>query len=827
MDSVTANHAGNLLQLVERSAFIGFWRLDTRKSEVYWSEQLARLHGAAPGYTPSFENALSHFADEHRADLEARVRACQEQGVAFDVEVQVRSMQGRRIWVRCVGQPLLDESGRITGAEGLVQEIAPPGYAAGTLMRHTVSMGGALGSGEAFVTIDRQGRISYANEQAEQLLGGPGEVVVPRKIWSFFQKRARLALEERFMHAVEKREAVELEEQDAQLRHWLELRGFPFGAGLAVHLRDVTARRRAQQHLMLLEGSIARLNDIVIITEAAPFRAPGPRIVFVNEAFERRTGYSREEVLGHSPRFLQGPDTQRPQLDRIRAGLEQWERVRVDLINYTKAGEPYWVDLDVSPVWDESRRLTHWVAVGRDITERKRDEEKIQYLAFYDPLTQLPNRQMLLDRLNLVVDESGHARGEGALMFIDLDNFKVLNDTLGHQKGDLLLQQVAKRLRNCVAKGDLVARLGGDEFVVLLENTADKPIDPMTAAEKVSERILEALGEPYVLPGYLHHSTCSIGVTLFGKASPGVSELLKQADLAMYQAKAAGRNAVRFFDPEMQAVATANAALATDLRQAWRDNKLSIEYQPQVGMDGRMSGVEALLRWEHPVRGTVRPDQFIPTAEETSLIIPIGHWVLEEACAQLAAWAKRPDRAHLSIAVNVSVRQFRHPDFIDEVVGAVRGSGIRPELLKLEVTETLLADNIDAAINKMRNLKEMGVRLSVDDFGVGYSSLSYLKSLPVDELKIDRGFVKDILTDSNDAAIATTIIALCRNLGLEVIAEGVETEEQRAFLARQGCHRYQGFLYCKPLPLAQLEAFMDALPEGGAALTPEPSSTAS
>jgi EAL domain-containing protein (putative c-di-GMP-specific phosphodiesterase class I) len=294
----------------------------------------------------------------------------------------------------------------------------------------------------------------------------------------------------------------------------------------------------------------------------------------------------------------------------------------------------------------------------------------------------------------------------------------------------------------------------------------------------------------------------------------------------MYQAKAAGRNAVRFFDPEMQAVATANAALAADLRQAWRDTGLNIEYQPQVGMDGRMSGVEALLRWEHPIRGVVRPDQFIPTAEETSLIIPIGHWVLEAACAQLAEWAKRPDRAHLSIAVNVSVRQFRHPDFIDEVMTCVRRSGIAPEKLKLELTESLLADGLDVTVAKMRNLKDMGVRLSVDDFGIGYSSLSYLKRLPIDELKIDRSFVKDILTDNNDAAIAGTIIGLCRSLGLQVIAEGVETEEQRVFLARQGCHRYQGYLFCRPLPIGQLESFIDAT-EGAASVTPEPSSVVS
>ena len=817
MDPVSANDPGSLLQLVERSTFVGFWRLDARGRALSWSSQLALLHGAAPDYSPPFEEAFAHVAEEHRAHLQERVRACAEGGEAFDLELQIQTLQGQRVWVRWVGQPWRDADGALAGCEGLVQEIAPEGYPVGTLLRHTVSLGG----GEAFLTLDRQGRISHANAQAQLLLAPGGEALAGRRIWSFFQKRTRLALEERFVQALQRGESLELEELDAQGVHWLELRGFPFGAGLALHLRDVSARRQAQQHLTLLEGSIARLNDIVIITEAAPFRAPGPRIVFVNEAFERRTGYRREEVIGRTPRLLQGPDTQRAQLDRIRAALEQWERVRVDLVNYTKAGEPYWVDLDVSPVWDDARRLTHWVAVGRDITERKRDEEKIQYLAFYDPLTQLPNRQMLLDRLQVAA-----AGREGALMFIDLDNFKVLNDTLGHQKGDLLLQQVGRRLRHCVAKGDLVARLGGDEFVVLIENTPEKPLDPLTAARAVSQRILDALGEPYVLPGYLHHSTCSVGVTLFGKSPSSVGELLKQADLAMYQAKAAGRNAVRFFDPEMQAVASANAALAADLRQAWRDNHLKVEYQPQVGMDGRMTGVEALLRWEHPTRGVVGPEQFIPTAEETSLILPIGHWVLEAACAQLALWAQRPDRANLSIAVNVSARQFRHPEFIDEVVGCVRRAGIRPERLKLELTESLLAENLEATIARMRKLKDMGVRLSVDDFGIGYSSLSYLKRLPIDELKIDRSFVRDILSDGNDAAIAGTIIGLCRSLGLEVIAEGVESEAQRAFLARQGCHRYQGYLFCRPLAIAQLEAFIDGQ-AGAASLTPEPTSTAS
>jgi EAL domain-containing protein (putative c-di-GMP-specific phosphodiesterase class I) len=366
-------------------------------------------------------------------------------------------------------------------------------------------------------------------------------------------------------------------------------------------------------------------------------------------------------------------------------------------------------------------------------------------------------------------------------------------------------------LRSCVARGDTVARLGGDEFVILLENSGSKPFEPTAGARAVSERILAKLGEPYQLGGYLHHSTCSIGVTLFGRAPWSVSELLKQADLAMYQAKSAGRNAVRFFDPGMQAVVSANAALASDLRQAWREGQFLIDYQPQVAVDGRMTGVEALLRWKHPQRDMVPPAHFIPTAEETSLIVPIGRWVLEQACRQLVEWSKNPARAHLSIAVNVSVRQFRDPDFVDEVMTVIRDHQIEPNKLKLELTESLLAEGIEVTVAKMASLKEMGVALSLDDFGMGYSSLSYLKRLPLDQLKIDREFVKDILTDANDAAIARAIIHLARSLGLGVIAEGVETAEQRAFLAKEGCYEYQGYLFCKPLPIDELEAFIEGM----------------
>ncbi|MFY8103365.1 MAG: EAL domain-containing protein [Ramlibacter sp.] len=776
------------MTLLEQATEASLWRLDLATGALRGSEGLSALLG----WPLDAVRGLEFLAPGWREDLQARVDACACQGRPFDTQAQVVTAQGHLRWVRVLGHAVRDALGQIEAVEGAIQAISPRAVTAGAL-----------------ATVDGEGRFTYLNPEAERLLGRAALSLQGRAVWALFQKTARLPVEEQVRAAILQGRPLEVEALDARQSQWLELRGERFANGLALQLRDVTARRQSQEQLRLLEGSIARLNDLVIITEAGPFNEPGPRIVFVNDAFEARTGYSRQEVLGRSPRLLQGPQTQRDRLSQIRSALEQWQPVRVDLINYRRDGEPFWVDLDISPVWDKSRRLTHWVAVGRDVTERKAAEQKIRYLAFYDALTGLPNRQLLLDRLNATLDRSAGAQG-GALMFIDLDNFKVLNDTLGHQRGDQLLQQVAGRLRTCICPEDTVARLGGDEFVVLLQPPAEaRAQDAADRAAAVADRILRALGEPYPLPGTLHHSTCSIGVTVFGPQQVAVSELLKQADLAMYQAKRAGRNAVCFFDPQMQAVASANAALAADLRQAWREAQFLLDYQPQVDRQGRITGVEALLRWAHPVRGRVLPSQFIATAEETSLILDVGRWALEQACAQLARWARRPERRHLSIAVNVSARQFRDPQFVDGVMEAIARAGVAPDRLKLELTESLLADGIEVTVAKMGNLKAMGVALSLDDFGMGYSSLSYLKRLPLDQLKIDREFVKDLLTDANDAAIARTIIGLAQSLRLDVIAEGVETEAQRDFLLGHGCEAFQGHLYAGPLPIEALEAYID------------------
>jgi len=471
-------------------------------------------------------------------------------------------------------------------------------------------------------------------------------------------------------------------------------------------------------------------------------------------------------------------------------------------------GSQFWAHLRSRSLYPEAPQAgSIWVI--EDFTERKAIEDEVKSLAFYDPLTQLPNRRLLLDRLKQALMASMRSGSLGALLFIDLDHFKTLNDTLGHDKGDLLLQQVARRLTSCVREGDTVARFGGDEFVVILEGLGGHVDEAAAHCRAVGGKIFDVLNQPYVLDGHERRSSPSIGIALFDGRHNAVEELLKQADLAMYQAKTSGRNTLRFFDAAMQAVVTLRAALEADLREALLQQQFSLYYQPQVLGTGRVTGAEALLRWQHPLRGMVSPSEFIPLAEETDLIVPLGQWVLETACQQLVAWAQQPGTAGLSIAVNVSARQMQRDDFVDQVLVAVRRTGAQPQRLKLELTESLLVNDVETTIAKMDALKAEGVGFSLDDFGTGYSSLTYLKRLPLDQLKIDQGFIKDILEDPNDAAIAKMIIALAATLGLAVIAEGVEREEQRLFLARNGCDAYQGYLMSRPLPIAEFEAMLE------------------
>ncbi len=476
-----------------------------------------------------------------------------------------------------------------------------------------------------------------------------------------------------------------------------------------------------------------------------------------------------------------------------------------------KNGQVYPKWLTITAIKNERGETTEYVAIFSDITARKQAEEEIRNLAFYDALTQLPNRRLLLDRFHLALSVSARSHHYGAVLFLDMDKFKTLNDTLGHDYGDLMLIEVAQRIELCVREVDTVARLGGDEFVVLIDEIGANAEEASQRVALIAEKIRAALALPYQIKGYEYHSSPSIGVCLYRGNEESVDTLLKHADLAMYQAKDAGRNAVHFFDPAMQRAVEMHAALEADLRRAIPNLELRLYYQIQVDSEQRPLGAEALVRWMHPKRGMVSPVQFIPVAEESSLILDIGLWVLDTACRQLAQWGGNDQTRDLELAINVSAQQFRLHGFVDLVAAALRAYQVDPSRLKLELTESVVLNDVADVVAKMHALKALGVKLSLDDFGTGYSSLSYLKQLPLDQIKIDQSFVRDIATDPNDAVMVKTIIDMAQNFRLNVIAEGVETEAQLGFLKQNGCMAYQGYLFSKPVPVEEFEALLGKL----------------
>ena len=534
------------------------------------------------------------------------------------------------------------------------------------------------------------------------------------------------------------------------------------------------------------------------------------RFIEVNDSFQPLTGWPRESLAGktvHDIHLWHHPeDRQRLIQPLMKTGncsnLEAEFQARDGRL-WTGLISAQLISLDGMPCI---------LSITRDISERKASEERIHSLSFSDPLTGLPNRRLFMDRLQQAMIGCQRHHRLGALLYVDLDDFKTVNEALGHDQGDLLLQEAARRLSQCMQEGDTVARLGGDEFAIVLDEFSGQSEETASHAEAVAEKLLLALKQPYLLGESTQHRTASVGITLFGHPTEGHAEAptepLRRAELAMYQAKAAGRNTLQFFDPRMQSVVDARAALEAGLREAIEQQQFQLYYQPQVNAQGRVVGAEALVRWLDPRRGMVSPAEFIPLAESSGLILPLGQWVLETACAQLARWRTLPGLAQLSLSVNVSARQFGEADFVEQVMTTLMRSGSRAQSLKLEMTESMLATNIEDVTAKMNALKGLGLGFSLDDFGTGYSSLSYLKRLPLDQLKIDQGFVRDILVDPNDAAIAKMVVALADSMGLTVIAEGVETEAQRAALAELGCTHYQGYLFSPPLPGPEFEAWV-------------------
>ncbi len=689
-------------------------------------------------------------------------------------------------------------------------------------------------SSYAIIATDVAGTIIYFNPAAQQLLGYRWEELVGQCTPGVFHVAEEIAakaeeLSERLGRQIDPGFCVfiadlaggipcEHVEHDWTYVH-KDGRRFPVALSItALHdcqgeligylgIASDISQRRAMESELRIAATAFESQAAIMVTDAEQ------RILRVNPAFTRLTGYTPDEAIGQMPSLLKSGRQDSTFYAEMWAALQQTGHWQGEIWNRRKSGEVFPEWLTITAICDERGQLTNYVSTFSDISNLKMAESEIHNLAFYDPLTSLPNRRLLLNRLHKAQIAGSRTREYGALLVIDLDNFKTLNDTLGHDVGDRLLVEVANRLKSCVRDTDTAARQGGDEFAVMLDDLGQESGAAGVFAENVAEKIRSVLAQPYVLGREAEcFHTASIGITLYCGDDKSIDLLLKQADIALYKAKDAGRNTIRFFDTAMQTALEQRARLERGLRHALRRDELRLAIQPQVANRRRIVGAELLLRWQPADQWLVMPAEFIPLAEETGLIVDIGQWVMEQACSLLRRWQAIPEMRDLYLAVNVSPRQFHQPDFVERVQRTVAHHGIDPRRLKLELTESLLLEAVDDVVAKMRALADLGVCFSLDDFGTGYASLSYLKRFPFDQLKVDRSFVRDLGVDSDDAAIVRAIIAMGNALRLNVVAEGVETEEQYVYLAEHGCHAFQGYLFGRPMSLADFEAlsFADA-----------------
>jgi diguanylate cyclase (GGDEF)-like protein/PAS domain S-box-containing protein len=644
---------------------------------------------------------------------------------------------------------------------------------------------------DAFVAVDRNWRFTYLNAKAEQLFRMRSRRLIGRVCWELFPEGVRTVGYRRLNEAMRDGHEVEYLEYSLRFGIWYEVKAYPHAQGLSIYFRDVTERVAAEQKLRLHERAIEATVNAIVITTA---RRQQYSIVHVNPAFERITGYTAAEVIGRNCRFLQGADTDQPELANLRTLLRTQKEGRVTLRNYRKDGTLFYNELHVAPVRNAKGYVTHFVGVLNDITETKRYQDELEHHVNHDTLTGLPNRHLLHDRLQQAMFRANRRELQCAVMFLDLDHFKLVNDGLGHHIGDLLLKNVAAELLNILRPEDTVARFGGDEFVLVATE-----VQHLTDLTDIAERVVSRLSMPRRIENEEIAVSASLGIAVYPGDGDTIESLLRNADAAMYHAKERGRNTYSFYQKEMNVSISEKFAMKTKLAKAVENGELRLQYQPQAGArDIRIVGFEALLRWFHPEFGRVAPDRFIPLAEETGLIVPIGEWVLREACT-FAADLRDQGVEFGRVAVNLSARQFYQATLakaIDRVLGE---TGLPAECLELEITESMMMGNTEKVLRILSELKEMKVQLAVDDFGTGYSSLGYLRRFPIDRLKIDRSFIDDVPASQHDSTIAKAIVSLAHNLGLQVIAEGVETHAQLDFLAQNGCDEIQGYLLSRPL----------------------------
>jgi diguanylate cyclase (GGDEF)-like protein/PAS domain S-box-containing protein len=805
-----AEEARNLseqrLRLAVRSAQIGIYDHDHLSDTLYLSPELQDIFGFGPDETVYLQQLMECVFAEDRDKLATAIGVAHNPSSdgSMSLEHRITRRDGEIRWLDVRSQTIFEGEGndrRKVRSIGVVTDITQRRRDQHTLQMMKFSIDHM---GDKVTWINSEAKVLYANIAACQSLGYTQEEMLRMSVpdfdpdfptgawpqhWEDLKKYKSFTFESRHRTKDGRIYPVEIS------INYMRFEDEEYNCGYA---RDISKRKQIEEELRIAATTFESQEAILITDRHA-------NILRVNQAFQDMTGYGADELIGRNPRIFKSgrhdADFYRAMwLELLKSGRwsgEIWDR--------RKNGEIYPKAVTITAVFNDRQQVSNYVSVSRDISRIKETEREIHQLAFYDQLTKLPNRRLLLDRLQHTIAGSTRHGWHAALIFLDLDRFKTINDTQGHIMGDRLLIEAGLRLKNCVRESDSVARLGGDEFVVVLEELSGDANEAAAQAALIVEKIREELSKAYALNKYNYISTASIGINLFRGHQESVEDLLKHADIAMYQAKTAGRNTVRFYDPTMQTAIEVRADLEDELRQALPKQQFRLHYQIQVDKLRRPLGAEALLRWEHPKRGLVPPADFIIITEDTGLIVPIGLWVLQTACAQLQVWRHDELTRNLILAVNVSAKQFRQADFVSQVKRILLESGAPPSHLKLELTESTVLENVEDTITKMRELKLLGVSFSMDDFGTGYSSLQYLKMLPLDQIKIDRSFVRDITFDPNDDAIAQTIIAMSKALGLHVIAEGVETETQREFLERHDCHAFQGYLFGKPLPIAQFE----------------------
>ncbi len=799
------------LQRAQHIAKVGSWEWDIEHEKLSWSAETYRIFGQPLGAPIS---PAMFFAFTHPDDLESKKQAWQAAlaGAPYHTEYRI-SLNDTLKWVQEQAELSFDQQGRAVYALGSLSDISESKFAEATLRQSQRSQQLLIDTAlDGVIQLNQKGEIILYNQEVRKILGWGSDRIFQQKLLDLivpdYDRTGRwqeiihllCAAQTDIDHARCELEAKHRDGHLLQLELSISRVTLDNSVEFNLFLRDITQRKQEEEQLLLAAKVFESSNESILITDV------NNNIVTANNAFLNMTGFTMEEIRGRNPRFLSSGDHDDAFYRDMWHSINTTGSWQGEILDHTKQGLRFFQHLAITSIRNSDGDLTHYIAISSDITERKEYDKNIHFLAYYDVLTGLPNRSLLRDRLGQLIATAHRDHMMFALLFLDLDRFKYINDSMGHSVGDKLLQSVAQRLQECVREGDTVARIGGDEFIILL-----REVDA-AGVSLVSDKILKSLATPFNLSGQIIATYASVGIALYPEHATDIDVLMKNADAAMYYAKENGRNNYKFFTPEMNFRANKLFSMEKDLRTALDQDQFTLVYQPQVDLTtGLICGAEALIRWKHPDNGNVPPAEFIPVAEETGQIVAIGEWVLRTACWRFAQWQKKGMRP-FPIAVNLSIRQLRQPNLAEVIENILKETGLNPQLLELEITEGIMMGDNQAAMTFLTRMHELGIQMSIDDFGTGFSSLSYLKNLPVNKLKVDQSFVRDIETDQSDAAIVRSIISLGHRLDLKVIAEGVENIAQLDFLRIRGCDEVQGYYFSRPLAAEDFVKFVNSPP---------------